>query len=77
MAIRRNGLISYNPYTAGKVIYSNGTHHPTSGPVSADGQQGYDERDRRIRVRRNALLAYQKAKQAGQYAGANYLRKAG
>jgi hypothetical protein len=75
MAIRRDGFISFNPYLAGKVVYSNGTHAPTSGPVSLAGQQGYADRDRRNRVRRNALLAYQKQQQAGQYAGADYLRK--
>lgn len=76
MAIRRDGFISFNPYLAGKVVYSNGTHAPTSGPVSLQGLEGYADRDRRIRVRRNALAAYQKAQQAGQYAGANYQRKA-
>lgn len=77
MAVRRNGFISFNPYLAGKVVYGNGTHHPTDGPVGAKGKKGYRERDQKVKVRRNALLAFQKAKQSGQYAGANYLRKAG
>lgn len=79
MAIRREGFLSFNPYTpgVGHVIYGNGTTAPTSGPVSADGQQGYADRDRRLRVRRNALLAFQRAAQRGQYAGADYSRKAG
>lgn len=77
MAVRRDGLVTFNPYLAGKTVYGNGTHHPTSGPVSASGQVGYAKRDQRMKVKRNALLAYQKAQQAGKYAGANYLRKAG
>lgn len=76
MATRRDGRITFNPLVAGKIVYGNGTHHPTAGPVSAEGKQGYAARDQRIRVRRNALLAYQKAQQAGQYGGANFLRKA-
>ncbi len=79
MAIRRQGLVTFNPYApgVGKTVYANGSHHPTTGPVGADGKVGYSQRDQRVRVKRNALLAYQKAQQAGNYAGANYLRKAG
>lgn len=77
MAIRRDGLISFNPYLAGKVVYGNGTTAPTTGPVSLEGQEGYADRDRRLRVRRNALAAYQRQQQAGQYAGADFMRKAG
>lgn len=74
MAIRRDGMISFNPYVSGDVIYGNGTTAPTSGPVD---KTGYRERDQRQRVRRNALLAYQQAGQAGQYGSANFQRKAG
>lgn len=77
MAIRRDSFISFNPYLTGKVVYGNGTTAPTSGPVSLEGLDGYADRDRRVRVRRNALAAYQKQQQAGQYAGAAALRKAG
>lgn len=77
MAIRRDGFISFNPYLTGKVVYGNGSTAPTSGPVSLEGMQGYAARDAKVKVRRNALLAYQKAQQAGHYGGADYQRKAG
>lgn len=78
MAIRREGFISHNAYApgVGKTIYANGQHAPNVGPVSAAGQQGYDERDRRLKVRRNALLAFMQGQQAGQYASPGYQRKA-
>lgn len=78
MAIRRDGFISHNPYApgVGKTIYANGQHAPNVGPVSTEGQQGYAERDRRLKVRRNALLQYMQGQQTGQYAGAGYQRKA-
>lgn len=61
----------FNPYAAGAKIYGGSRYNPTMGPVD---KTGYAERDRRLRVRRNALGAKLKANAAGAYANANSLR---
>lgn len=78
--IARMGLTkpdAYNPYAAGDKRYGlNGSTTATSGPVSAQGQQGYQDRDREMAVRRQAVLNRMQAAQNGNYMSANYLRGA-
>lgn len=65
---------AYNPYAAGPKMYGPaGTSDPNVGPVGSTGQQGYDERDRLARIRRNAYLARMRANQSGQYMSPQWL----
>ena len=57
---------AYSPYAAGPKQYGlAGGHAPTMGPVSLEGQQGYQDRDMQNRSRRNALLGQIEARQQG------------
>lgn len=56
----RNGFLGtfeFNPYAAGAKIYNAMSSNPTSGPVD---KTGYASRDRKLRARRNAILAKMK-----------------
>jgi hypothetical protein len=65
----------FNPYAAGDKHYGlSGRTAATSGPVSAQGQQGYDERDTKQKARRQAVLQRMQAAQNGNYMSADYLR---
>lgn len=65
----------YNPYAAGEKVYGYGSrHNPTSGPVSASGQQGYAQRDNQVQAKKNALLSRMKMAEAGNYMSSGYLR---
>ena len=67
----------YNPYAAGAKRYGlEGRSNPTSGPVSAQGQRGYDQRGREQAARRQAVLQRMQAAQNGNYMSADYLRGA-
>jgi hypothetical protein len=78
--ISRLGLTkpdAYNPYAAGAKRYGlTGNTAATTGPVSAQGQQGYQDRDREMAVRRQAVLNRMQAAQNGNYMSADYLRGA-
>jgi|694.fasta_scaffold22376_5 hypothetical protein len=65
------GAPSFNEFAAGAKVYGGGRMNPTMGPVD---KTGYAERDRKRKVRRNALLARLKAKQKGAYASSNALK---
>jgi len=65
------GAPSFNEFAAGAKVYGGGRYNPTMGPVD---KAGYAERDRKRKVRRNALLAKMKATQNGAYANSNALR---
>lgn len=65
---------SFNPYGAGRKVYGGGRSAPNVGPVSGAGQLGYQERDMRGRLRRDALLARMKAGQQGRYMSPPWLR---
>lgn len=67
---------AYTPYAAGAKTYGYGARtNATSGPVSADGLQGYVERDNKKAglIARQAMLNKLKAGQAGNYASAAWL----
>jgi hypothetical protein len=65
---------AYTSYAAGPKQYGLGARsNPTSGPVSADGMQGYQERDDRAAVARQASLNMLKAGQQGKYASPQWL----
>jgi hypothetical protein len=61
----------FNPYAAGAKVYGSGRMNPTMGPVD---KAGYSERDRKRKVRLNALQARMKAGQKKQFASPNYAR---
>lgn len=65
------GAPSFNEFAAGAKVYGGGRLNPTMGPVD---KTGYAERDRKRKVRRNALLAKLKANQQGAFASSNSLR---
>jgi hypothetical protein len=70
----RNGFLGtfeFNPYAAGAKIYNAMSSNPTSGPVD---KTGYASRDRKLRARRNAILAKMKASNAGAFASSDYQR---
>lgn len=73
MGISRAGG-GFNPYAAGPKRYGiTGRGNATSGPVSPEGMQGYDERDMQQRARRDAVLNRMKAAQQGNYMSSDYL----
>lgn len=61
---------SFNPYSAGKKLYSSGIDAPNIGPVD---KLGYIERDSVAKSRRNALLKRLKAAQSGNLISSEYL----
>ena len=61
----------YNPYGAGQKVYGSGRYNPTMGPVD---KTGYAARDRKRKVKLNALRAKTKANQKGAFASSNVLR---
>lgn len=61
----------YNPFGAGKKVYGSGRYNPTSGPVD---KAGYADRDRKRKVKLNALGARTKANQKGAFASSSVLR---
>ena len=65
----------FNQYAAGAKQYGlAGGRTATTGPVSAQGQTGYDERDQKARARRQAVLQRMQASQNGNYMSAPYMR---
>lgn len=65
---------NFNPYGAGNRVYGGGRYAPNVGPVSGQGQTGYQERDARGRLRRQQLLKRMKAGQQGRYMTPEWLR---
>lgn len=65
------GAPSFNEYAAGAKVYGGGRYNPTMGPVD---KSGYAERDRKLRVRRNALQAKLKATGKKAYASSDAMR---
>ncbi len=61
----------FNPYAAGKKMYGTGKHNPTEGAVD---KTGYVARDRRRKVKLNALRAKIGAGTKGAFASSDYLR---
>lgn len=66
---------SIEQYGTGKKRYGMAARSaPNVGPISGQGLQGYAERDKRVKMRRNALLRRMKAKQQGRFMSADWLR---
>lgn len=65
------GTYEFSPYAAGSKTYGQSMKSPTMGPVD---RTGYRARDRRLKAKRNAVLAKMKAGNAGAFASPNYLR---
>jgi hypothetical protein len=64
----------FNPYAAGDKQYGiTGRRQATQGPVSPEGQRGYNERDTAQKARRQAVLQRMQAAQNGNYMSSNYL----
>lgn len=61
----------FKKYAAGSKIYGGGRSFPTMGPVD---KLGYRERDRKTRLKRNAMLRRLKAKQKGRFMDSDVLR---
>ena len=65
------GAPDFNAFAAGAKVYGGGRYNPTMGPVD---KTGYAERDRKLKVRRNALQAKLKARGKGAYASSDAMR---
>jgi hypothetical protein len=65
------GAPDFNAFAAGAKVYGGGRYNPTMGPVD---KTGYAERDRKLKVRRNALQAKLKANGKGAYASSDSMR---
>lgn len=65
------GAPDFNAFAAGAKVYGGGRYNPTMGPVD---KTGYRERDRKLQVRRNALLAKLKAKGKGSYGSSDAMK---
>jgi hypothetical protein len=64
----------FNPYAAGEKQYGiTGRNQATQGPVSAQGQQGYAQRDQEQNARKSAVLKRMQAAQNGNYMSSDYL----
>lgn len=50
------GFRGFNSYAAGRKMYGGGRSMPNIGPVSGEGQSGYNERDNKAAVRKKLLL---------------------
>lgn len=64
-----------NPYAVGKIVYNGGSRSPHKG-MKLD-PLGYKARDRRARVRRNAVLRRMKAQNTKNFNYPDWLREKG
>lgn len=62
----------FNPFGAGNKVYGGGRSAPNIGPVG--NREGYEERDRMARAKRNAMLQRLKAGQQGKFMSQPWLR---
>lgn len=62
---------SFNPYGAGPKTYGSGRSSPNLGKTSRP--EGYEERDRKAKAMRNAMLRRLQAGQRGRYMSSDYL----
>lgn len=65
------GNYEFNPYAAGAKIYNQVSSSPTRGAVD---KTGYAARDRKLKAKRNAVLAKMQAMNSGAYANSNVQR---
>lgn len=64
---------TFNPYGAGEKVYEGGRSSPNLGPTA--NREGYNERDRKAKAKRMAMLRMMKAKQTGNYNRPDALRR--
>jgi len=65
---------AYNAIIAGRKSYGGPTGQAPNGATrSPQAQAGYNARDMQTRAKRNAMLRYMQAGQAGNYASSDYL----
>lgn len=64
---------TFNPYAAGEKVYEGGRSSPNLGPTA--NREGYEERDRKAKARRNALLRKMQAGQQGRPMSAPWLKR--
>lgn len=64
-----------NPYAVGNVVYNGGNRSPHSGKKL--DPLGYADRDRRAKVRRNAVLRRIKASNTKNFNAPDWLRQNG
>ena len=57
---------SFQPYGAGPRRYGGGRTAPNLGPVSGQGQQGYNQRDMQQRVLKRRMMEMLKNKKLGR-----------
>lgn len=62
---RAPGFKGFNPYAAGTKKYGGGRSMPNIGPVSGQGQAGYDQRENEAGARKQAILKRLKGQQSG------------
>lgn len=65
------GTYEFSPYAAGSKTYGQAMKSPTMGPVD---KTGYANRDRRLKAKRNAVLAKMQSGNTGAFASSNFLR---
>lgn len=65
------GTFEFNPYAAGSKTYNGISKSPTRGAVD---KTGYADRDRRLKARRNAVLAKMQGQTTGAFASSNVQR---
>jgi len=65
---------AYTPYAAGMKLYGGGRSNPTMGPVQ---KEGYEERDRLNRTKRQAVLNQMKKAQSGEFMSPEVLNSQG
>lgn len=63
----------FNPYGAGNKVYGGGRSAPNVGPTA--NREGYVERDRKARAKRDAMLRKMKAGQSGRYMNPDWMRR--
>lgn len=75
MAINPKRAMDFNPFAVGNVVYNSSSSSPHFGmPLDP---LGYRERDRRARIRRNAVLRRMKAQAAKNFNDSDWLREKG
>lgn len=65
------GTFEFNPYAAGSKTYNGVSKSPTRGAVD---KTGYANRDRKLKARRNAILAKMQGQTTGAFASSNVQR---
>lgn len=73
--MKQKRAYSRNKYAAGKPVYNGSTTAPQRGPGL--DPLGYADRDRRARVRRNAVLRRMKAQNTKNFNYPDWLRDKG